>query len=857
MALPLDTTLEVCPACVVHSAFRTANVNYHGIIYTSEQEEFVAGQQFGQGRFTLLRRLGAGGMGVVWLARDEHLSQTGDPIQVALKFLSPRIRSHSDAMAMLRDEVIRSRQLRHERIVSIYDWHAAPNEPAFISMEYIEGDNFSDVLRQQTGQFLSWNELQRWVFQLCDALDYAHTQRNIIHRDLKPGNLMLTAQRELKLADFGLARVRVHHESGDLDRTQARGTPLYMSPEQMRGEPADVSDDIYSFGATLYELLSGTPPFFGGDIVDLVQNSPPQPLLQRLEMLDIPAEVPDEVRDTIMFCLEKNRKDRPQSMKQVAAWLKAPRSLPPARHPARYFWIVLGALALAATLLIVTWDPKDPTNGLGALLNKVISGNLFKRSENAGNGTNATPGSTNITSDPVIPVRPVPPPEPPVSRADPPQQGTLLRLMLLPPRSGTTYFSLRTEDPPKAVVTNGSFSGSECDLAGVPPGSYLLQATNAKIYKMAQRCEAERARTNLVRLNFAPARITNFCNEPANLMAVDWNGTVQRYPMSPRGDARWPYTNFAILDSPPLWPGPWTIRLEWPYYFTWETNLDLLPGTSSCLTNLLEKDFAPERNRGWTNSLGMVLAHLWVGTNSVWMSTTETTLEQFARFAAGTGLKEIPMAWVSSNGLTTNPVYTWRHPPLPPGTSVSEQPVVGVTWFEATNFCGWLTACELASHSLRSNQSYRLPTCAQWGVAAGPTLYPWGSDWPPGPESGNYADRAAQEFQWHEHWPAHTHDDRWARTAPVTMGAPNSQGFYHLGGNVAEWCLDDYTALSNSAEARRLNPFLEEDGGGTYKVLRGGSWYDYYKEDLWTATLQGAPPEARTDRYGFRIVLVE
>ena len=72
-----------------------------------------------------------------------------------------------------------------------------------------------------------------------------------------------------------------------------------------------------------------------------------------------------------------------------------------------------------------------------------------------------------------------------------------------------------------------------------------------------------------------------------------------------------------------------------------------------------------------------------------------------------------------------------------------------------------------------------------------------------------------------------------------------------------EWCLDDYTASLNSAEARGLNPFLEDDGGGTYKVLRGGSWYDDQEVDLRTTTLHGASPDARTDRYGFRIVLVE
>ena len=817
-ALSRDTPLEVCAECVVHSAFRTANVSYHGVTYTSEQEDFAANQRFGQGRFTLLRMLGAGGMGVVWLARDEHLSQTKEPIQVALKFLSPRIRSHPDAMAMLRDEVIRSRQLRHDRIVSIYDWHAASNEPAFISMEFIEGDNFSDVLRQYPGQYLPWKYIRKWMLQLCDALDYAHTKRNLVHRDLKPGNLMLTAQRELKLADFGLARVRVHHETGGLDRTQARGTPLYMSPEQMRGEAAEVSDDIYAFGATLYELLSGTPPFFGGDIFDLVQNAPPQPLAERLEMLGIASNVPEEVRDTIMFCLAKDRKGRPQTMKQVAVWLETRRPPPPARAPApapkraSHFRLVLGATVLMGVAAFLLWKPE----------------------------------------------RPPPPPPPPPPPTPPTNAIGLLRLTLIPTNQGPTDFSLRSLAGTVPFATNGSFRGSECTIGGLPPARYLLQATNEK-FVLAQRCQVETNQTNRVRLDFTPARkITVYCNKKATLTAIDCNGFRREHTMSADYVATEPCTNYAILEySSSLPPGPWTFRLECPYYFAWETNLEVLPGTNFFMTNVLRRNFAPERHRDWTNSLGLTLVHLGAGTNNFWMSTTETTIEQFARFAASTGFTGAPMAWVSSNGWTTNPVHTWQNPLLPPGTPLSGQPVGGVNWFEATNFCAWLTATERASHSLRSNQEYRLPTSEQWALAAGPTLYPWGSNWPPNPALGNFADRATGYFQWHEHWSVLDYDDHRARTASVTFGAPNSHGLYNMGGNVAEWCLDDYLPILNSVEARRLNPFLENDGGGTFKVLRGGSWYDDQEVDLRTATLQGASPEARTDRYGFRVALVE
>src|SRR5687767_2102443 len=156
------------------------------------------GSRVGGGRFTLLRQLGQGGMGVVWLARDEQLRE-----DVALKFLPQEIRHDAVALDDLRRETSRSRKLTHPHIIRIHDLYKVENE-AFISMEYVEGSNLSELRLQQPDRIFKWTFLEPLVKQLCDALAYAHGE-NVIHRDLKPANMMLDARGRLKLADFGLA----------------------------------------------------------------------------------------------------------------------------------------------------------------------------------------------------------------------------------------------------------------------------------------------------------------------------------------------------------------------------------------------------------------------------------------------------------------------------------------------------------------------------------------------------------------------------------------------------------------------------------------------------------------------------
>jgi protein kinase-like protein/3-keto-disaccharide hydrolase len=270
----------------------------------------ASGQTVGGGRYLLKRVLGQGGMAVVWLADDKLLREP-----VALKFLPPQFCFDPAGMEGLRRETLRTRRLTHPNIIRIHDLHDLPDEPVFISMEYVDGSNAHVLRADSQGKVLSWEFLAPLFRQLVSALDYAHGE-NIIHRDLKPANLLVDRNGRLKLSDFGLAGI-VTDSMSRLSDTRTSGTIGYMSPQQADGRKPRASDDIYALGVTLYELLTSTPPFYSGDIGYQVRQVTPEPMEQRLADLGLSNGIPAEVGAMVMACLAKEPEQRPQSAKAV------------------------------------------------------------------------------------------------------------------------------------------------------------------------------------------------------------------------------------------------------------------------------------------------------------------------------------------------------------------------------------------------------------------------------------------------------------------------------------------------------------------------------------------------------------
>jgi serine/threonine protein kinase/Tfp pilus assembly protein PilF len=278
--------------------------------------EFANGQTV-FGRYTLIKILGRGGMGIVWLARDEELER-----EVALKFLPDVIIHDRAVLNELKRETRRSLELTHKNIVRIYDF-VHDERSGCISMEYIDGETLSNLRAEKERKVFEPNEIAPWTSQLCDALDYAHNHAKIIHRDLKPANLMVNQRSDLKVSDFGIAR-SLGDSVSRLTMEQGRsGTLVYMSPQQLGGERGTHLDDIYSLGATLYDLLTSKPPFYSGNIDRQIHERVAPSMTERRKELDIePALVPSQWEETIAACLAKDPARRPQSAAEIAQRLQ-------------------------------------------------------------------------------------------------------------------------------------------------------------------------------------------------------------------------------------------------------------------------------------------------------------------------------------------------------------------------------------------------------------------------------------------------------------------------------------------------------------------------------------------------------
>lgn len=291
--------------------------------------DFVAGQKLFN-RYTLTKILGRGGMGVVWLAQDDQLER-----DVALKFVPELIVLDPAVLNELRRETKRSLELTHKNIVRIYDF-VRDATSACISMEHIDGGTLSGLRVQKESKVFEPGEIADWVSQLCDALDYAHNHARIIHRDLKPTNLMVNQRGDLKVADFGIARSLSDSVSMLTHARGTSGTLVYMSPQQLDGDRGTHVDDVYSFGATIYELLTSKPPFYSGNIDRQIREKIAPSMNERRKELEIAGDtIPPAWEQVIASCLAKDAARRPQSIAEIASRLESQSSRPSPEVPGK------------------------------------------------------------------------------------------------------------------------------------------------------------------------------------------------------------------------------------------------------------------------------------------------------------------------------------------------------------------------------------------------------------------------------------------------------------------------------------------------------------------------------------------
>jgi serine/threonine protein kinase/Tfp pilus assembly protein PilF len=266
--------------------------------------------------YQIVSALGAGGMGEVYLAEDKNLGR-----KVAIKFLPEEVAKDPRARQRMLREAQTAATLDHPNICAIYEV-GQENGYSFIVLQYIEGETLAAVLKRQLPDV---HEALTIAAQVADALSEAHA-RGIIHRDIKPENIMLTARRQVKVLDFGLAKVL--RDPGIIDANTASmlsmpgavmGTMPYMSPEQVRGEELDCRSDIFSFGTVLYEMLSGRRPFEAkstAEVISAILTAEPQPINR-----STPFHSGNGEEQLVRKCLEKDAALRYQTMADVTSEL--------------------------------------------------------------------------------------------------------------------------------------------------------------------------------------------------------------------------------------------------------------------------------------------------------------------------------------------------------------------------------------------------------------------------------------------------------------------------------------------------------------------------------------------------------
>ncbi|MCM2390631.1 tetratricopeptide repeat protein [Streptomyces albipurpureus] len=273
-----------------------------------------------QGRYRLLDVIGRGGMGEVWRAVDESLGR-----RVAVKCLKPVGAQHDTPFAPVLQERFRrearvAASLQHRGVTVVHDFGEYEGV-LYLVMELLEGRNLSQLLEENRQRPLPVHEVVDIAEQVADALAYTH-ERGIVHRDLKPANIMRLTDGEVKICDFGIARLG--EGMGITSRLTgtgiAMGTPHYMSPEQIGGGQVDHRSDLYSLGCVLYEIATGVPPFDHEDAWSVLvghRDTPPQPLRTHRE------EIPDHFQRIVLDLLAKTPEGRPADAKDLRRRMSA------------------------------------------------------------------------------------------------------------------------------------------------------------------------------------------------------------------------------------------------------------------------------------------------------------------------------------------------------------------------------------------------------------------------------------------------------------------------------------------------------------------------------------------------------
>lgn len=299
---------------------------------TPISNDLAQGEMIGE-KYEIDSLVGDGGMSKVYRASHKLMKR-----EVAIKMLHAGLVGQTSTLTRFKKEAEASSRLNHTNIVTTFDFGLTPDGRPYLVMDYLEGRSFSELLQEE--RLIAPERCLKLFIQLCAGLEHAHA-KGIVHRDIKPSNIYLVQDEKgneiVKLLDFGIAK-RVseskhngngkeesNEESNEVTLTEAGtvfGSPLYMSPEQVRGESVDFRSDIYSLSCLLYQSLTGTPIYDGEDAMDCMYqhvNDEPEPFNHRCSTADIP----DSLQSIVFKGLDKDPENRIQSMEDYRVLLEA------------------------------------------------------------------------------------------------------------------------------------------------------------------------------------------------------------------------------------------------------------------------------------------------------------------------------------------------------------------------------------------------------------------------------------------------------------------------------------------------------------------------------------------------------
>lgn len=835
----MKTTIKTCTYC--NSPYDTAVTHLCSGAKTVDAAFDLPQPNLGMvidKKYRLENKLGEGGMGSVFRARRLFIDDF-----IAIKFVRPEVVTNPEFRERFYQEAKVAARIKHPNVVTVYDFGETPDGMLYLVMEFLEGMSLGEMLKKRGA--LPLEQVIEIGVQIGEALYYMH-ENNVIHRDLKPDNIMLIQDGKgvevVKVVDFGVAKIL--EANTRLTRYQARiGSPVYCSPEQYLGQPVDHRSDLYGLGMIFYECLSGNIPFDAVSEAELraaiLHKMPP-----RLDNRALPMS--GHMADLVQWLLAKDPNDRPRNAAEVNKCLhtlrrgqRAPRSVPEKKSPS------------APPVANAAVEKTQVMEANGIAINHSVVLPILETDHAA---SRKKPAGKKIDGQaPRLQARPEAQRREARQPAKPRKARRLRRVIVglvlilftaLPiwkfspyPLTPTLFsevlqeFSAQVKNltawssktsPEKQAKTKAASPPTRPTEASTPASNLVAKASVQPPAASGNAAEA-----------ISPTAPSN-TSAPANTVrlpaATVSKGREARRNSAGREESK-PTNNLPVENRSRVTPAA-RIENSPKVPLTLPDDMVLIKGMEFKRGDLFGDGSANEKP-----------IHA-VRVGDFLIGQHEVTNREYLAFVKATG-GNLP-EWMRPDSkyhyqTGADPFYK----KLGPALYNLDHPVVGVSWQDAIMYCAWL--------SLKGSYKYRLPTEAEWELAArggnNAVKYSWGNGAPLLARGGNVSDEALKKVfpDWPVIWRAY--NDNYVFTAPVAKFGANVLGIYDMTGNVAEWCSDWYDETYYQKQVWDQPPGPAQ---GTEKVIRGGSWSDTPAK-LRIAFRRSAPATFRSNNLGFRV----